>query len=92
VVDTIALNDRPTWTTTHAAYRELHVVERWRLIDDKMLEVEFTVTIRTPSIAPWTVALPFRRMQRPLFDEEVCAENNEHLFDYHTPVADKPDF
>jgi hypothetical protein len=24
--------------------------------------------------------------------EEVCAENNQHLFDYHIPVADKPDF
>jgi hypothetical protein len=24
--------------------------------------------------------------------EEVCAENNQHLFDYHVPVADKPDF
>jgi hypothetical protein len=24
--------------------------------------------------------------------EEVCAENNEHLFDYHIPIADKSDF
>jgi len=24
--------------------------------------------------------------------EEVCAENNQHLFDYHIPVADKADF
>jgi hypothetical protein len=24
--------------------------------------------------------------------EDVCAENNQHLFDYHIPVADKPDF
>jgi hypothetical protein len=24
--------------------------------------------------------------------EEICAENNEHLFDYHIPVADKADF
>jgi hypothetical protein len=24
--------------------------------------------------------------------EEVCAENNQHLFDYHMPMADKPDF
>jgi hypothetical protein len=21
-----------------------------------------------------------------------CAENNRHLFDYHIPIADKPDF
>jgi hypothetical protein len=24
--------------------------------------------------------------------EEVCAENDQHLFDYHMPVANKPDF
>jgi hypothetical protein len=24
--------------------------------------------------------------------EDACAENNQHLFDYHIPVADKPDF
>jgi hypothetical protein len=24
--------------------------------------------------------------------EEICAENNQHLFDYHIPVANKPDF
>jgi hypothetical protein len=24
--------------------------------------------------------------------EEACAENNQHLFDYHIPVANRPDF
>jgi len=24
--------------------------------------------------------------------EDVCAENNQRLFDYHIPIADKPDF
>jgi hypothetical protein len=24
--------------------------------------------------------------------EQVCAENNQHLFDYHIPIASKPDF
>ena len=24
--------------------------------------------------------------------EMICAENNQHLFEYHIPVADKPDF
>jgi hypothetical protein len=32
----------------------------------------------------------YRRVQESLF-EEVCAENTP-LFDYHIPVADKPDF
>ena len=31
------------------------------------------------------------RVERPMI-EEVCAENNLHLFDYGVPVAEKPDF
>jgi hypothetical protein len=30
-------------------------------------------------------------VRRPM-DEEICAENNQHLFDYHIPVANTPDF
>jgi hypothetical protein len=33
----------------------------------------------------------FRRVQQRM-REEVCAENNQHLFDYGIPVANKPDF
>ena len=40
---------------------------------------------------PWSAVRLYRRVQQPML-EEVCAENNQHLFDYHIPVADKPDF
>jgi hypothetical protein len=33
----------------------------------------------------------YRRVQQDM-PEIVCAENNQHLFDYHIPTADKPDF
>jgi hypothetical protein len=33
----------------------------------------------------------YRRVQQAML-EDVCAENNQHLFDYHIPVANKPDF
>jgi hypothetical protein len=33
----------------------------------------------------------YRRAERES-SEMICAENNRHLFDYHIPVADKPDF
>jgi hypothetical protein len=93
VVDTIGLNNKSyvdNYRTPHT--EKLHVVERWRLTDDKTLELVFTVDDPDTFNAPWTAAYHFRKVQRPLFDEEVCAENNEHLFDYHTPVADKADF
>jgi hypothetical protein len=92
VVDTIGFNNKTyvdNYRTPHT--EKLHVVERWKLTGDK-LEVVLTVDDPDTFNAPWTAAYHFRRVQRPLFDEEVCAENNEHLFDYHTPVADKPDF
>jgi hypothetical protein len=93
VVDTIGLNDRTfvdTYRTPHTD--KLHVVERWRMIDDGK-KLEATVTVDDPEtyFQPWSGFLRYDRVQRPL-TEEVCAENNQHLFDYHIPVADKPDF
>jgi hypothetical protein len=41
--------------------------------------------------APWSVMQRYDRVQQPM-DEEICAENNQHLFDYHIPVASSPDF
>ena len=40
---------------------------------------------------PWSGIRSYRRVQEEMV-EEVCAENNAQLFDYHFPVADKPDF
>ena len=39
----------------------------------------------------WSGMRRYRRVERQ-YDEEICAENNEHLFDYKIPVANKPDF
>jgi hypothetical protein len=33
----------------------------------------------------------YDRIERPM-DEQICAENNQHLFDYHIPVANNADF
>ena len=66
--------------------------ERWQLIDDgKMLEVAFTVDDPGAFVDPWSGLQRYRRVQATL-SEQVCAENNTALFDYHIPVADQPDF
>ena len=51
------------------------------------------ITLEDPDAftAPWSLMQRYNRVQGP-FEERVCAENNRHLFDYHIPVADKPDF
>jgi hypothetical protein len=93
VVDTIGLNSKTfldNYRTPHS--EKLHVVERWKLIDDKTLEVTLTVDDPDTFYQPWTAAHRYRRIQRPSTYEEACAENNQTFFDYGMPVASKPDF
>jgi len=93
VVDTTGMNDRTVIDNYRTPHTEkLHVVERWKLIDDgKMMEVNIRVEDPDTFYMPWSAIKRYRRVQEPMF-EEVCAENNTPLFDYHIPVADKPDF
>jgi hypothetical protein len=93
VVDTIGLNTKTfvdTFRTPHTG--KLHVVERWRMVDDRKA-LEAVVTVEDPDtyFEPWSGVRRFRRVARD-FEEEICAENNQQLFDYKTPVASKPDF
>jgi hypothetical protein len=93
VIDTVGFNDKTyvdNFRTPHSS--KLRVVERWKLADDKTMRVTFTVEDPDTFNEPWTATYSFHRIERPLFDEEVCAENNTLLFDYHIPVADKADF
>jgi len=93
VIDTIGLNDKTVvdiYRTPHTD--KLHVVERWRMIDDgKGMEAIFTVEDRGAFYQPWTGMRRYRRIQQE-GTEKICAENNTNLFDYHMPVAAKPDF
>jgi hypothetical protein len=94
VIDTTGLNDKTfvdNYRTPHS--EKLHVVERWKMIDDgKMLEVDIRVEDPDAFNAPWSAIQRYRRAQPRQLGEEACAENNEHLFDYRIPVADKADF
>jgi hypothetical protein len=93
VVDTIGMNDRTVIDNYRTPHTEkLHVVERWKLIDDgRMMEVNIWVEDPDTFYMPWSAIKRYRRVQEPMF-EEVCAENNTPLFDYHIPVSAKPDF
>ena len=92
VVDTIGLSNKTfvdPYRTPHS--EKLHVVERWKLIDEgKTLEVTMTVDDPETYYQAWQAVLRYRQAPLPLL-EAICAENNLQ-FDYHMPVADKPDF
>jgi len=93
VVDTIGLNDKTyidNYRTPHT--EKLHVIERWKLIDEgKNIEVAMTIEDPDTYNQPWQAIRRFRREQGTMA-EEVCAENNHHLFDYGIPEAKTPDF
>jgi len=93
VVDTIGMNDKTVVDVYRTPHTEkLHVVERWRVVDGgKAMEAVFTVDDVGAFYQPWTAMRRYRRIDQE-FVEKICAENNTNLFDYHIPVAEKPDF
>jgi hypothetical protein len=94
VIDTVGMNAKTyvdNYRTPHT--EKLHVVEHWKLIDGgKTLEVNFTADDPDTFNRPWSAIQRYRRVQQGPLDEQVCAENNTALFDYHIPQAEKPDF
>ena len=93
VVDTIGQNDKTYLDGFHTPHTEkLHVVERYKLMNDgRTIQVRLDVDDRDTFYEPWT-AIENLRLVRRAWHEEVCAENNTPLFDFGTPVANKPDF
>jgi hypothetical protein len=93
VVDTIGLNTQSfidSYRTPHTG--KLHVVEHFKLVDaGKGMQISMTIEDPDTYNQPWQAVRNYRRMEGTL-QEEACAENNQHLFDYHIPVADKVDF
>jgi hypothetical protein len=93
VIDTIGMNDKTVvdpYRTPHTV--KLHVVERWKMVEGgTAMEASFTVDDPDTFYEPWSGMRRYRRVKQEML-EEVCAENNTHLFDYHIPVADKSDF
>ncbi len=94
VIDTIGLNAKTVVDIYRTPHTEnLHVVERWHLIDGgKTMEAVFTVDDPGSFYKPWTARRRYRRVDQD-FEEKICAENNQfNVFDYHVPSAPKPDF
>jgi hypothetical protein len=99
VVDTVGLNDKTyvdNYRTPHTT--QLHVVERFRLVDKDNLEVRVRVEDPGAFTMPWNAVQRYKRDSRPgevPLHEMVCAENNEDHFHQGLvpiPQAAKPDF
>ncbi len=95
VVDTIGVDPRTVLDAYRTPHTEkLHVVERWRRTNGgEGLEAIITVDDPDSFYLPWSLRIRDQRGDDP-FLEVICAESNQNfgLFDFHMPVAAKPDF
>jgi hypothetical protein len=99
VVDTIGMNDRTyvdNYRTPHTT--QLHVVERFRIVNGTAMEVRVRVEDPGAFTTPWNAVQRYKIDHRPSevpLHEMVCAENNTDHFNQGLvpiPQSDRPDF
>ena len=83
VVDVSNFNDK-VWIDSHGSFysENLHVEERWKLVDANTISYEATLTDPTIFTRPWTLAFTIPRIEQAAYEffEEACSEGvtNEH--------------
>jgi len=85
VVDTTNLNDR-TWFDTAGNFHsdQLHVVERFTMVNDRTINYEATMEDPKVFTRPWKIAMPLTRNMQPNYEimEFGCIEGNQDLHHY----------
>ena len=83
VVDVSNFNDK-VWIDSHGSFysENLHVEERWRLVDANTISYEATLEDPTVFTRPWTLSFIIPRIEQAGYEffEEACSEGvtNEH--------------
>ncbi len=98
VVDTIALLDHPlsfvdNFSTPHTD--QLHVIERFRMMEDDTIEVNIYVEDPGAFTTPWNARQLLSRSEIGPIEEAFCADGNPDYFNLYAmpiPQADTPDF
>ena len=80
VIETTNFVDGRRWTTSNpmgavGSTKNLRLIERLTRVDADTLDYEFTVHDPEIWTSPWTVSIPMRRSDEPLF-EYACHEGN----------------
>ena len=76
VVETSNLNTERRWRNSSAS---MTLVERFTRVDADTLEYEYTVTDPETWASPWTVSMPLRRTEEPMY-EYACHEGNHSMY------------
>jgi hypothetical protein len=83
VVDTINFSSK---TSLRGSDENLHLTERFTLVDANTLEYEFTVEDATVWTRSWTAAMSLRRTNEPMY-EFACHEGNLQIMEGMLKVA-----
>lgn len=78
IVETTHFTDAARGSTFRGATKNMHLVERFRRIDETTIDYEFTVTDPETWVRPWTVNVPWFRPDGMLY-EYACHEGNYGL-------------
>ena len=76
VVDTTDFSDKTNFRGSGA---NLHLVERFTRVDAETIDYRFTVEDPATWARPWTAALPFTKIEGPIY-EYACHEGNYGMF------------
>jgi len=83
VVDTTNYKDEVRFASFNCcgpAGEGLHIVERFRRVDENTIDFRYTVDDPSTYTRPWTVAVPMTRMDEPIY-EYACHEGNYAMED-----------
>lgn len=98
VVDTIALLEHPlsfvdNYRTPHTG--QLHVIERFNMVDDETIEIDIYVEDPGAFTMPWRARQILSKSTSGPIVETRCADGNPDYFNLYSvpiPQADVPDF
>ena len=79
VVETSHFHDEGKVRRFEEAGPELHLVERFTRVEEDLLLYEATLTDPTAWEAPWTVEIPWPKLEQPMLFEFACHEQNYGL-------------
>ncbi len=83
VIDTTNFNDKiisNSFNCCPNAGSRLHVVERFKLVDDDTIDYQYTVDDPETYTRPWTASVPMTRTDGPIY-EYACHEGNYAMMD-----------
>lgn len=80
IVDTVNFNDERNWRGSGSG---LHLVEKFKMADNRTLLYTFTVDDPSTWTKPWTAEMPIPKIEPPLY-EFACHEQNYGLYNWTT--------